>query len=750
MNRSTAIALLVAAPLAAHAQQGVNPIHPMFAPLDAEGRKVRWGGDVSVDKTCGACHDAQYVSAHSGHATGKAKATCVECHLDMGRLEVRPEMLDAEGRLRREFIRIGSPRAANCATCHGMVSDGTRPVVVPEDFEKVPRPEGRTWRLTQGEGAVVAPQRMGDSFLNLEGKTSLASPWDVHAAKLVDCVACHYATNNPMRTDEKHAKLRYLTADPRRQSTAEFLVRPDHRLAAEECRRCHDPFKAHVFLPYRERHMAVLACATCHIAGPMAPAVEMVDATVVTTTGLPLVRYRNLTRAPGEPLNTATVRPLRPLLVEREEADGVRRLAPVNPVSRFRWISGLDRVEVPGDLVAQAFLDGQGYAAQVLQAFDANRDGRIDEQELRLDSAAKVDLVARRLRALGVSEPTIEGTLEVYPLSHGVPARERALRDCTACHAGSSRVAEDFLIAGYLPGGTPPRPREGSKVELAGLLAIQSDGSLMLHRDQDSAPTDLHVLGHSRQGFTNTLGFALFVAVALGVSAHGIMRVVLRKMRSGADTHATGGSKGKEYVFGSYERIWHWTMAFSGMVLIVTGIVIHKSGDRAIIDLPKAVSLHNVFAVVLMANAFLALFYHLTTKAIRNFIPEPKGFLGRVLSHMEYQTRGIFFGGPHPVNAPGHKLNPLQQVTYLGLLNFLFPLQIVTGVLIWTVGNWPSAATALGGLHYLAPIHNLGSWLFLSFFVLHVYLVTTGRTPTEHLESMLTGYQPLDAEEPTP
>jgi thiosulfate reductase cytochrome b subunit len=118
--------------------------------------------------------------------------------------------------------------------------------------------------------------------------------------------------------------------------------------------------------------------------------------------------------------------------------------------------------------------------------------------------------------------------------------------------------------------------------------------------------------------------------------------------------------------------------------------------------------------------------------------------MARILEHMTYQSRGIFFGGPHPENAPGHKLNPLQQLTYLALLNVLFPLQIVTGVLIWAAGHWPDVAVALGGLRVVAPLHNAGSWLFLSFFVLHVYLVTTGRTPTEHLESMITGYQPVE------
>ena len=59
-------------------------------------------------------------------------------------------------------------------------------------------------------------------------------------------------------------------------------------------------------------------------------------------------------------------------------------------------------------------------------------------------------------------------------------------------------------------------------------------------------------------------------------------------------------------------------------------------------------------------------------------------------------------------------------------------------------------AAAVGGLSVLAPIHNLGAWLFLAFFVLHVYLVTTGRTLGDHLGAMVTGYQTVDPPEPTP
>ncbi len=80
----------------------------------------------------------------------------------------------------------------------------------------------------------------------------------------------------------------------------------------------------------------------------------------------------------------------------------------------------------------------------------------------------------------------------------------------------------------------------------------------------------------------------------------------------------------------------------------------------------------------------------------------------------------------------------------------LFPAQILTGALIWAVGRWPSVATAVGGLRWIAPVHNAGAWLFLTFFVLHVYLVTTGRTPTDHLKSMITGYQHVEVDGQAP
>ena len=471
----------------------------------------------------------------------------------------------------------------------------------------------------------------------------------------------------------------------------------------------------------------------------MAPATEMVDATVVTAAGTPHLRHRNVARADGEALNAATVTPLRPLLVMRTGADGAQRLTPVNVVSRWSWVAGAERSEVPFGLVARAFLAGGSYAAPVLRALDVDGDGRLAAGELRLDTPEKVEAIATRLRELGVEQPRIAGVLEPHVLAHGIPSRELALADCGACHSRDSRLDDPYPIAAYLPGGVPPQPPdERGRVELEGQLAPTAAGGLVYRRDPAAGSGSLHVLGHTRQAWTNRIGFGLFVAVALGVAAHALLRFVLRRRRGVASLPRP--AQHREYVFGRYERLWHWTMALSGIVLMATGVVVHNAGWAGPRALTLSVDLHNLSAVVLLVNAFLSFFYHLTTRAIRHFIPNPRGLLQRTLEHLEYQSRGIFQGDPHP-HHPGHKLNPLQQVTYLSLLGVLFPLQITTGLLIWAVGHWPRFAVAVGGLHVIAPLHNLGAWSFLAFLVLHAYLVTTGATLGDHLRSMVTGYR---------
>ncbi len=199
-------------------------------------------------------------------------------------------------------------------------------------------------------------------------------------------------------------------------------------------------------------------------------------------------------------------------------------------------------------------------------------------------------------------------------------------------------------------------------------------------------------------------------------------------------------------LYSAFERIWHWLQALTIILLLLTGLEIHAPSRAHLLGFARATSVHEALALFTVANAFLALFYHLATGAIRQFFPQPRDFFSLALAQVTYYLRGIFTGAPHPfVHEPGRKLNVLQQVTYLGVLNVVLPVQVATGVLIWKAQDWAGLVNRLGGLHGVATAHVLCAWVFGAFLVMHVYLTTTGRTPLSHLRAMVLGFEEAPA-----
>jgi thiosulfate reductase cytochrome b subunit len=240
------------------------------------------------------------------------------------------------------------------------------------------------------------------------------------------------------------------------------------------------------------------------------------------------------------------------------------------------------------------------------------------------------------------------------------------------------------------------------------------------------------------------VGLLFLLLTVTGVALHSGIRVVSARKR-GPVTHEVPMKR--VYMYSQYERVWHWVMALSIILLLLTGFQIHFPGHISVIKFATAILLHNIMAAVLIINSFLSLFFHLATAEIRQFVPERTGLVRRVMIQGRYYLQGIFQGATHPIRkTPEYKLNPLQQLTYAGLLNFLFPLQISTGILLWVGGLMPAVLVPIGGLAILAPVHNLGSWLFLSFLVIHVYLTTTGHTVTSNLQAMVDGWEYIESE----
>jgi thiosulfate reductase cytochrome b subunit len=718
--------------------ENLNIMHPTFVPLDGSGQPVfDTGSPVDAEKTCGACHDVKFINTHDLHRSSDVKATCIECHFADGHMNLDANSFDEIGFLRKDRVFVHEPTVENCGVCHGIATDSPAPLGIPEDFENYPSYDHpyRDYRFTRLGGAIFSPQTISDSFLNISGKDSLNFPWDVHAAKVLSCTACHFAPNNPVRAAKKDNLPKHLTNDPRRLSLTNYLRTPDHRFATADCTSCHDPMQTHDCLPYKARHLEKIQCSACHASTRFAPTVLAVDETVVRIGGGPRIEYQNIERTDDESLNTALTHGYAPPLFPIEDASGIEKITPKNIYTVWSWIDQSGAEVKPG-IVGKAYLDSGQYHSDVLGLFDKDGNGRLSDGELRLDSSEKVELIRSRLLALGVAQPKIDGRVKAWPIAHGIMSGKSLSISCADCHTETSRLRSTITLASFAPGGVMPQLDTDDELKTSLLLEVrEADGAIELAREPGEQ--GFYILGHSRNNMVERLGFMLFVATFFGAAVHGFLR-----FWSGKKHKAPHEPVKKVYLYSAYERALHWLISISVIILIATGMRIHYAGGcRALLNMTQAVAVHNAFAVLLTISAFLFLFYHLASAAISQFIPPTQGLRSELMRQVAYYLRGIFKGMPHPLHkSPERKLNALQQITYLLLLNILLPVQILTGILIWGISRWPQLAEKIGGLSTVVPVHHMGSWLFLSFFIVHLYLTTTGHTVFSNIRAMIDGY----------
>ena len=643
-------------------------------------------------------------------------------------------------------LKIQDPTNQNCGLCHGLIHDDVEDPLVTLGCS----PE-RWSTITTGQ--IISPQKMADSGMNLANKETLDRSWDVHAERLLNCVDCHYSINNPLYYQESEiTKPDHLLFDPRRVEIGDYLEKPLHQFARgnsaqsnlapeleytmRTCESCHAVDVTHAWLPYLDSHLEALSCESCHIPQLYSSANMVHDWTVLLPDGSPRKECRG-TEGDETTMSTLLVG-YQPVLIPSPDKDGVMKLAPHNLITTWFWIYGDPPRPVPLQSLQEAYYENGEYHPGIILRFDQNGDGELTKDEMVIDTKAKEEFIRDRLILQGLSNPRISAEIQPYSVNHDVASADWALDDCTACHGEDSRITQPIMLASAAPGEVLPGFVSGTERTLTGEIAVDKDGAVYYYPGR--ATENLYVFGHTSLAWLDWIGLGLFVAVLMGVITHGGLRFYFASRREDQEKATE-----RVYMYGSYERLWHWLQTAAIVLLLLTGLVIHRPDPFSFIDFRKTVLVHNIIAGILAVNAFLALFYHLASGEIKQYIPKPKGFFDRTITQAIYYLQGIFKGEHHPYEkTPDKKLNPLQQVTYFGLLNVLLPLQGITGILMWGVQRWPSLANALGGLPFLAPIHTILAWLFATFIVLHVYLTTTGTTAVSSLEAMITGWEELE------
>ena len=680
-------------PLVSLSPDAKNPETSILDPKTGQAQSWDWSQSGVIENNCFLCH-LEYPNntartsviregAFGWANTATLAGTGIVVDAGGGSYTFTTEAFNENGEVKAAVIALQDPTNENCAQCHGPVHTSADPFVF-----QTTTPENDT------TGQIVSGQKISESGMNISNKEGLARSWDIHAERQLQCVDCHFSLNNPTHQQNvKSDAVDHLLYDPRRLDIGEYLEKPNHNFARGQsaqytvapelkgtmrrCESCHDTNKGHAdWLPYIDRHMDVIACETCHIPQMYAPAIQDYDWTAVTPDGQAQVAYRGIEAGSVETASlskmpitvTNLVTGYQPILLKRNNVDGNTLLAPYNLVTTWYWAyddaNGNTRPVRLVDLEAAWLTNGQ-YASEVLSMFDANNDGTLSKTELRIDSPEKESLIAGRLSALGLGNPRIEGQVQPYSINHDVTRGEWAVNDCQSCHSEESRMTQAIKLADYVPAGVTPAFVSDSNVPQTGEMYTDESGALYYQ----PAPKNerIYIFGNSRVSWVDWFGGLFFLAVLAGISGHGTLRYItsLRKPKHEAETK-------KVYMYHKYERFWHWLQTVLIVLLLLTGLVIHRPDMFGAFSFRGMVTIHNVMAAILALNAALSLFYHVTTGEVRQYIPHPYGFFDDAIVQAKFYLKGIFKGANHPFEKTERKkLNPLQQVTYFGILNVL-------------------------------------------------------------------------------
>ncbi|HPI39637.1 MAG TPA: cytochrome b/b6 domain-containing protein, partial [Pseudobdellovibrionaceae bacterium] len=633
--------------------------------------------------------------------------------------------------LKKDFSNyLTKPTSRACLSCHGEKTLENQPLLFSDSLESSLYWE---YHLQKAQGSVYSAQKISQSHTNLNLKDHSDRAWDVHAQRQMSCTSCHNNKNSPTQLPFSKKNLPHLKIDPRKEVPIhQYLNQPNHEIKTASCTNCHDAQTTHKNFPYKNRHLESVSCQSCHIPEVQAPLLKSVNQWIVGPEGRPLFSYWNTLYDPNSEdphksqINTALVKPFEPFLLSNQKV-----LTPFNIVEKKVWLAKSSEnslFEITPEQLAKVLWQNEFNKKIIMDQVDLNHNQKIDKEEWKQIESSK-DLnhlsIGDLLIKAGYNDPKPSITYEVIPISHGVVNGHLALKKCSACHGLESRlVNQNKEYSDWFNNSVKPTSKSSAQW-----------------------PTvENYVIGTTRVQWIDWSGLIGLTGLMIVLLLHGFFRWKFRKRKKHHKVHSESSLQDLENhelekvrMYGNFERFWHWTLALSTTVLLVTGFQIHYFGPDSFLDLKTATLLHNASAFLFFANSALSLIYYLSTKKITQFLPERYELTLNLVHQLRYYAYGMFVGEPHPPKTIDKKLNPLQQFTYLGLLNILLPLQVVTGILMWAIDKSDSVSSYLGGYSLVGPIHTAGSWAFLCFLVIHIYLTTTGTTVFTNIKSMLTG-----------
>ena len=201
-------------------------------------------------------------------------------------------------------------------------------------------------------------------------------------------------------------------------------------------------------------------------------------------------------------------------------------------------------------------------------------------------------------------------------------------------------------------------------------------------------------------------------------------------------------SQEKIYLYPRYIRLWHALNAVFCLFLIASGISMQFSNPKVpLIRFDVAVTVHNIFGILLIVNYLLFFLGNLFTWNGKYYKIAFRGFYERLMMQFRYYIRGIFKGENPPFQINKElKFNPLQQFSYVLVMYIMVPVIAISGLGLLYPDMIPTNLLGISGLHLTDLFHIVAGFIISLFMFVHIYFCTIGKTPTSNFKGIFNGY----------
>jgi len=198
------------------------------------------------------------------------------------------------------------------------------------------------------------------------------------------------------------------------------------------------------------------------------------------------------------------------------------------------------------------------------------------------------------------------------------------------------------------------------------------------------------------------------------------------------------------YHYPVWVRLWHATNGILCLFLIVTGFsMLYSNPENAlVVKFQRAVAIHNTCGVLLTISYTVFFAGNLFTANGRHYLIKLKGLGKRLFQQGYFYAYGYFRGekAPFPVDRD-RKFNPLQQVSYVGVMYMILPMLFVTGWALMFPEFILKRFLGVSGIFLTDQFHVILGFLTVIFLFIHLYVSTMGKSPVSNFRSIVTGWQ---------